>query len=413
MHTGLLDILRCPFCGGRLELVTTLFHETDTDRVRNGVLGCECCTFPVVDGIPVMHLNAVTSAAREHITSGNTAAALLAMIGVSDPDRLEQVAAAVASPASTYRAIVDALGPGIEGGYFLYRLSGPTFVVADAVVRAVAGTVLAQGGRALDVCGGSGHLTRTLTSITPAPVLADLFFAKIWLAKRFTAPGAVPVCCDANGTLPFARGAFAFAMCCDALMYIWQKRQLLGEMSRAVDGTANGTVLINHTHNQLVWSASHGDTLTPAGYRGLFETSTPRVFGESSLFTDVVQGDTLDLSRTEPVEALDTEVALTLVSSPVEAVFRRHPLEAPRSTGGSWRLNPLYAVEARDGQILGTLTFPDEEYENEYGACRAYLPSTVQLDASALQAAEQGTVPESLAEFVRRRVLIELPRQFT
>ena len=38
--------------------------------------------------------------------------------------------------------------PTFEGGYFLYRFSDPTFVVAQAVVRAVGGTVLADGGRA-------------------------------------------------------------------------------------------------------------------------------------------------------------------------------------------------------------------------------------------------------------------------
>ena len=85
---------------------------------------------------------------------------------------------------------MDALGPSFEGGYFLYRFSDPTYIVADAVVRAVAGTVLKHGGRAIDLCGGSGHLTRSLLELSsPAPVLADLYFSKIWLARRFTAPG--------------------------------------------------------------------------------------------------------------------------------------------------------------------------------------------------------------------------------
>ena len=29
MHTDLLAILRCPYCGGRLELITSLFHRTE------------------------------------------------------------------------------------------------------------------------------------------------------------------------------------------------------------------------------------------------------------------------------------------------------------------------------------------------------------------------------------------------
>ncbi len=50
----------------------------------------------------------------------------------------------------------------------------PIFVVASAVVHAVAATVLQGRRRAVDVCGGSGHLTRTLMSLSsPPPVLAD------------------------------------------------------------------------------------------------------------------------------------------------------------------------------------------------------------------------------------------------
>ena len=51
MHLDLLEILRCPYCGGHLELVTSLFHRSDKYTVTDGVLGCQCCVFPVVDGI--------------------------------------------------------------------------------------------------------------------------------------------------------------------------------------------------------------------------------------------------------------------------------------------------------------------------------------------------------------------------
>ena len=52
MHIDTLDILRCPYCGGRLELVTSLYHRTDDDEIHDGILGCHCCIFPVVDGHP-------------------------------------------------------------------------------------------------------------------------------------------------------------------------------------------------------------------------------------------------------------------------------------------------------------------------------------------------------------------------
>jgi uncharacterized protein YbaR (Trm112 family) len=413
MHAELLEILRCPYCGGRLELVTSLFNRSDGDTIHDGILGCECCVFPIVDGIPVLHLHSAAVSAREHVEAGRPELALRSMVGVDDEPQAEQFEAAAASSDSTYRDIVASLGPNFEGGYFLYRFSDPTFVVADAVVRAVAGTVLRSGGRALDVCGGSGHLTRALVPLSsPAPVLADLFFPKIWLARRFTAPGALPVCCDGNAPLPFARGSFDYAMCSDAFMFIWMKRLFVGEMFRAVAGSPRATVLINHTHNQLVWSPSHGQALTPRGYRNLFETAAPRVFGESRLFADVVGGQTLDLAREDDLPALEKEVALTLISSSVDGVFERHTIETPSASGGEWRINPLYEVADEGTRLHAVLRFPSGDYEYEYGACREYLPDDVFIDSAALQALQAGGAPESLTSLIRRRVIVELPKHY-
>src|SRR2546426_5084926 len=107
------------------------------------------------------------------------------MVGLEDAAEAEAFDAIASSGTATYRDTVEALGPNFEGGYFLYRFSDPTYLVAQAVVRAVASTVLGGSRRAVDVCGGSGHVTRTLMDLTSAPpVLADLYFAKVWLARR-------------------------------------------------------------------------------------------------------------------------------------------------------------------------------------------------------------------------------------
>src|SRR5690349_4960075 len=209
------------------------------------------------------------------------------MFGLDDERQAATFDAVASSPTATYRDTVEAFGPNFEGGYFLYRFSDPTYLVAQALVRAIGSTVLAGAGRAVDICGGSGHLTRSLLDLsTSPPVLADLYFAKIWLARRFTAPGCEPVCCDGNAPMPFARGAFAFAMCTDAFMYIWTKRQFVGEMLRLIDNpnADPGAVLIGHTHNERTWTPSHGQPLSPEGYAALFETLPVRIFGESQLF---------------------------------------------------------------------------------------------------------------------------------
>jgi uncharacterized protein YbaR (Trm112 family) len=351
MHVATLDFLRCPYCGGRLSLVESMFNRRDSDRLDDGILGCHCCIFPLVDGIPVLHLHPAAVAARDQMEAGKPELARRTLIGIESEGDAEAFEAAAASPAATYRETVEAIGPNFEGGYFLYRFTDPTFIVADAVVRAVAGTVLDAGGRAIDICGGSGHLTRTLLELSSTPpVLADLYFAKLWLARRFTAPGCEPVCCDGNAPMPFARGAFTFAMCTDAFMYIWTKRQFVGEMARLIDNAEAGAVLIGHTHNQRAWSPSHGQPLSPDGYADLFETIAPRIFGEAKLFDDVVAGGPLDLSRRDAADSLDRDPSLSIVATRHPQVFRPHPLAAPAAARGELRVNPLYVVEA-DGEL--------------------------------------------------------------
>jgi len=414
MHITTLDILRCPYCGGHLELVTAMFHRRDGDDVRDGILGCQCCIFAIVDGIPIMHLDGGSTTARAHIEAGRPDLARRTMFNLGDEAHAARFDEVASSHAAAYRDVVDVLGPAFEGGYFLYRFSDPTYIVADAVVRSVAGTVLKNGGRAIDLCGGSGHLTRSLLDLSStAPVLADLYFSKIWLARRFTAPGCEGVCCDGNAPFPFARRAFRYAMCIDAFMYIWTKRQFVGEMTRLIDdGGDDGAIVIGHTHNERTWSPSHGQPLAQDGYRNLFETIEPRIFGEAGLFGDVVKGGPLDLGRRDPADVIDADPALTIIASRNADVFKPHRLEAAREPRGEYRLNPLYAAEQEGDRIALRLRFPNEDYAQEYGACRQYLPDEVTVTAAVLGCLAEGRLTPELADLARQRVVLDLPKQY-
>jgi len=411
-----LEILRCPYCGGRLDLVTSLFHCRTGDEIQDGVLGCQCCIFPVVDGIPVLHLQPAATTARDQIQAGRPDLARRTMVGLDDEAAARAFEAATESDRATYRETVEALGPNFEGGYFLYRFSDPTYIVAQAVTRAVGATVLGGSKRAIDICGGSGHVTRTLLELSTAPpVLADLFYPKIWLARRFTAPGCEPVCCDGNAPMPFARGAFSLAMCTDAFMFIWTKRQFVNEMERLVD--ASGAALIGHAHNERVWSPSHGQPLSAEGYASLFETIEPRLFAEARLFADVVNGGPLDLSRSDTIADLERDAALTMVASRHPGVYARHAVPIPTAAAGEFRVNPLY-VPAEDSAVAAStgtrlrLRFPSEDYEQEYGACREYLPEEVTLDPAAAAALATGRVSPEIADLVRRKVIVDLPKRY-
>jgi uncharacterized protein YbaR (Trm112 family) len=119
MNIELLEILRCPFCGARLELVSSMFHRSISDQIHDGILGCDCCIFPVVDGIPVLHLQPPAVQAREHVEAGRPELALRAMVGLESDEEAERFEAAASSNSSTYREIVEALPDASIGRVFI------------------------------------------------------------------------------------------------------------------------------------------------------------------------------------------------------------------------------------------------------------------------------------------------------
>ena len=416
MDEHLLDVLRCPFCGTRLALVDNSALRRNSSKVDAGVLGCECCAFPVVEGIPVLIADDTAREAIAAMEAGYQDTALFTLLGLTDEARASAFRRLLAQGAeSTYRDALEVLSRDAEGTYFVYRFSDPTYVTAEALLRAL-GQRRSGMGRRLDLCGGSGHLTRVLDTIHQGPtttaskVLADVAFWKLWLAERFTAPTCTPVCCDANQPLPFTRDAFQMVVLSDAFPYIWQKRLLADEMIR-VSGP-DGLIVMPHLHSALGENVSAGDTLTPRAYRDLFSRQHPRLFSDTRMLADVVDRGAVDLSQELSPEELGTEPALTLIASQSEDVFRKYEVPEVQDVAGELRVNPLYRVEYRDGRSVLTLAFPSAEYEAEFRASRQYLPDTVTVKGDVTTAVRGDTLDADGADLRRRRVLLDVPPRY-
>ena len=408
MHERVLDLLRCPFCGTRLSLVENDALLRVGDRIESGVLGCECCAFPVVAGIPVMIANDATRDAMHALERGERETALLTLLGVDDTRRERFRAFLARGKHATYREGLDILSHDAEGTCFLYRFSDPTFVLAESLVRAI-GADRRRTSHVIDLCGGSGHLTRVLSELSGSRVVvADVFYWKLWLAQRFTAPGCAPVCCDANHPLPFKQESFSLVVLSDAFPYIWHKRLLAGEMMRLA--SEKGTILMPHLHSSLGFNFSAGMTLTPAAYCDLFTPARPWLFRDSDLLNDILGHTAIDLSRGVTPEQAGDEPSVTLVASRDGQVFRKHALADPDTLTGELRVNPLYRVEQNGAQAALTLTFPTPEYEEEFGGgCRRYLPETVTVDADLTGRFVPATLGTAYEELRRRRIVIDAP----
>ena len=408
MRVETLEILRCPFCGTRLTVVDNDALWRVDDRIEAGVLGCECCAYPIVAGIPVLIASDTSRRAMHLLEAGKGDEALHVLLAL-DGERIDRFRRFVAdADAMTYREGVRILSLDAEAEYFVYRFSDPTFRVGRAVVHAC-GPLMAREGRYIDLCGGSGHLTRSMIS-NAAPVLADVFFWKLWLAKQFVAPHCEPICCDANSPLPFARGTFSMVVLSDAFPYLWHKRLVADEMMRLAE--PKGVVVMPHLHSSLGWNYTAGMPLTPAAYHDLLEPLNPRLFRDSALLDQVLDGF-VDLSGGERPDALDGEPALVIVASHDERVFRRASLPMGLPAPDTLIVNPLYQVDVRDGRSHLTLMFPTPEYADEFAATKRYLPEQVTVAGDVTKAIDRATIgSQQYEDLCRRLVFVSVPERY-
>ena len=411
MRETLLDILRCPFCGSRLTLVDNQALVCAHGRIESGVLGCDCCAFPVVAGIPVLIADDTTREAMHQLEADQREQALFTLLGLDDARRVS-FQSLMQHPRPTYRDALAILSLDAEADCFLYRFSDPTFVMIEALLMGLGQSGNLDPRPVLDLCGGSGHLTRVLVGLEPAGgvIDADVYFWKLWMARRFNSPSCDAVCCDANSPLPFARDACSLVVLADAFPYIWHKRLLAEEMMRAVG--SRGVIVLPHLHSSLGENFSAGMTLTPAGYASLFEPHAPRLFSDEHLFDGVLNQRTVDLTRSASPAEIGTEPSFTLVAGRRDDLFQKYVVRDPREIQGELKVNPLYRIDPQGDTSVLTLTFPTPEYEEEFGACKQYLPSTVTVPGDLTGPIVPGALGPQYDELRRRRVIIDAPPDY-
>jgi len=167
-----------------------------------------------------------------------------------------------------------------------------------------------------------------------------------------------------------------------------------------------------HLHSSLGENFSAGQTLTPEAYQDLFASQQPRLFSDERLFADVLEHRTVDLTRDGSPADLGTEASLTLVASPRADLFRKYELPDAHEVTGELKVNPLYVVERRGDLSVLTLTFPTPEYEEEFGACKQYLPATVTVSADLTGRIVPADLGADYDDLRRRRVIIDAPLHY-
>src|SRR2546427_371962 len=185
MDLASLKLLRCPFCGGELKVEPSPALQMVRGGLQTGVLGCACCAYPVVAGIPYLRAGQAPRTALGLLEAGKADEALGSLLGLDRGRRKAFEASRGGAGPFTYRHALEILSPTPEGTYFLYRFSDPTFLVSEALLRVLGQNGRCTRGRLLDLCGGTGHLTRTPCDPAPGGEVgpADAAFWQLWLAR--------------------------------------------------------------------------------------------------------------------------------------------------------------------------------------------------------------------------------------
>lgn len=412
MRLNLLEILQCPYCGGSFTLDEGPSLRRSGDEITTGVLRCQCAGYPVVDGIPVLMAAYAGDTSFQQLLADDPEMALFTALELDEERQAAFRRFLAQGSTGTYCDCIEIFSPGDEGPYFVHRFANPTYLVGQALLRAIGSERRCFTRRAIDLAGGSGHLTRALCQIAGGAevFLAETNFWKLWIARQIIAPECVPICCDAEAPLPFKRGSFSLALCSDAFHYIWSKRQLACEMMRITGD--DGVIVVNHVHNALMENYSVGLPLAPRWWRNLLADYGARVFKESEALDSVIEYRVINLSRDYSDDELAGEQALFLIATRLEGIFRKYEYPGAQFDSGVWRINPLYEVErSGDGSVL-RLQFPSPSYEDEYKACKRYLPERLELTTETLRNLEAGKLDGELRELAERYIALNVPKGY-
>jgi SAM-dependent methyltransferase/uncharacterized protein YbaR (Trm112 family) len=409
MNLSLLEILRCPFCGNRLELTRSSLRKVKNAAVAYGTLVCLCCAYPIVSGIPYLRDDSTAQTVMHLLGKEANEKALFHLLGLEGTPLHEFQGLCKDEQAMTFQNTLPILYRQSGLSYFRYRFTDPAFLASQAILQAMGQDRRCFAKRVLDLGGGVGHLTRTLCRLAGdnSVVLANISFPELWLAKRFLAPSCQPICCNAEKPLPFDRETFSLVFSSDVFHYIWNKRLLAGEAVRLIG--SNGVILLTHLHNAFCENEAAGMPLPPSSYRHLFEGWETRLFKETDIVKALLTGQSVDLSARYSDDDFGQERALILMARRRPKFFRPFKLLRKDQMGEALVINPHYQMKPRGKGVVLKLQFPSTSWKKHFEYYRLYLPERVELTESMLKKLQNRRLDGSLRDLMERYVLLEVP----
>ena len=169
--------------------------------------------WPVVEDIPFLRADRPELAreALAKLDAGDETGALMLLLADQDswartppPSEDDRARLLRDVDALGFRDACSLLGFGPVGTYFAHRWSDPTFLSGLALAEAY----WPGPDSVFELACGPGHFLAAFARAGAPVAGGDLVFSKLWLARRYLAPGARLVCFDAGAPWPLRDGAF-------------------------------------------------------------------------------------------------------------------------------------------------------------------------------------------------------------
>jgi len=421
MKRSFLELLRCPYCGSIFELSEVI--EARGSEIITGCLKCECNSFPILEGIPIIFNNSVNKYILKCLINRDIKTAFaLAINGYSND--ICRVADFISSKPSRsfFKKIIiksfsylykdehefysdeskyfwDILGPGLYEDYLRHRFSCQTFWTLYPFIP----IIQKKKQLILDLCCGCGHASFVISNyVNPDElVCVDADFRNLYLAKKYFSKGEF-ININANEQLPFKNHIFSSVIMMDAFHYIHAKSLLSKELYRIAEG--DGNIILLHIHNSLVENVAAGIPINPSNLQNLFKDSSIKILPEEKIIQDFIHNSRLNLVEDYAHEDL-TSSNLILIKSPYAEEFSKlwdkiNPREI------NLIINPIYKIRSKnENKILLELEFPSEYFRREYPITESFLVHDYELDLNNLDSALVGNL-------IRKFILINIPKKY-
>ena len=240
MYVTDLDLLRCPYCGGRLEPKAN--YSKRKDELEYAVVACACAEFPVTAGIlnfggkwGIGLKEAIAFLKKEEFEKACRVQMELESLPLNNPLRIIRKLALKGFPFATrltmtlrqlkgktlYRSnsfagSLQKIGKDSFNTYLQYRFSLPSFYKAMPLLI----YVKEQNPKViLDLGCGAGHYSMVLDKLCPQAkmISMDQYYTYLFLAKRFLTSKPCYICHDISDQSPVTRGSVDVLFCSDVL----------------------------------------------------------------------------------------------------------------------------------------------------------------------------------------------------